>query len=320
MATKTLSSKTGFGAMDEDRNNGIYTLASKLDNLCPCYQWMDNLNRKRPNVKPLREKAGGDDDTSQDSSEDDIDDIESTFVDKRWRDGDNSNIDRRVLEEPTLNPPDVNVNDVLDLDGFDDMADINNTDQDNMDDPEIVQVPPRADSTPGQQVHEPASLKQRHSKTESNTSRKSRATDTHKAPPKLVQGSTQSPRNGFASAFLESSVSKLEVLKEVEEKKLEQERDSTARQLELDRKRMESEERKLEAEKEQAERKLEAEQRSKDRRIGLEEKRLQWEKERSEAETDIKYKVQMAILVQSVMSNGYKLEDIEKIMAMVTKK
>jgi len=106
----------------------------------------------------------------------------------------------------------------------------------------------------------------------------------------------------------------------VEEKKLEQEKDSTMRQLELDRKRMELEERKLEADKEQAERKLEAEQRSEDRRMGLEEKRLQWEKERSEAETDIKYKVQMAMLVQSAMSNGYKLEDIEKIMAMVTKK
>jgi hypothetical protein len=73
-------------------------------------------------------------------------------------------------------------------------------------------------------------------------------------------------------------------------------------------------------EKEQAERKLEAEQRSEDRRISLEEKRLRWEKEKSEAETDIKYKVQMAILVQSTMSNGYKLEDIEKIRAMVTKK
>lgn len=214
MATKTLSSKTGFGVTDEDRSNGIYTLASKLDNLCPCYQRMDNLYGKKPNVKPLREKAGGDDDTSEDSSEDDIDAIESSFVDNDGgdndRDGDNSNIDGCVLEEPIPNPPDVNVNDVLDLDGYDDMADIDNADQDNVDDPEIVEVPPTADSTPGQQVHKPASLKRRHSETESNTSRKSRATDMHKAPPKLVQGSTQSPRNGFASAFLESSVSKLE--------------------------------------------------------------------------------------------------------------
>ena len=163
MATKTLSSKTGFGVTDEDRSNGIYTLVSKLDNLCPCYQQMDNLYGKKPNVKPLREKAGGDDDTSEDSSEDDIDAIESSFIDNdgcnNERDGDNSNIDGLVLEEPILNPPDVNVNNILDLDGFDDMADIDNADQDNMDDPEIVEGPPMGDSTPGQQVHKPASLK-----------------------------------------------------------------------------------------------------------------------------------------------------------------
>lgn len=254
---------------------------------------------KKPNVTPLGEKAGGDDDTSEDSGKDDIDATESSFID-------NSNIDGRVLEGPILNPPDVNMNDILDPDDFDDVSDIDNADQDNVDDPEIVEVPPTADSTSGQQVRKPASLKRRHSETESNTSRKSRATDMRKALPKLVQGSTQSPRTGFASAFLESSSSKLEgtvsiplqlfigvllsnhtlvccsccvwslALKEVEEKKLEQEKDSSTRQLELDRKRMELEERKLEAEKEQAERKLEAEQRSEDRMIGLEEKRLQW--------------------------------------------
>lgn len=105
------------------------------------------------------------------------------------------------------------------------------------------------------------------------------------------------------------------VLRELEERKLRQGKDSLLRQIELDQKQIELEERRLEAEKEQAEKKLEAEH----RRISLEEKRLLWEKKRSEAETDTKYKVQMAILVQSAVSNGYKLEDIKKIMAMVTK-
>lgn len=36
MAIKTLSSKADFAVTDEDRDNGIYTLASKLENLCPC--------------------------------------------------------------------------------------------------------------------------------------------------------------------------------------------------------------------------------------------------------------------------------------------
>ncbi|KAG0349070.1 hypothetical protein BG005_011186 [Podila minutissima] len=101
-----------------------------------------------------------------------------------------------------------------------------------------------------------------------------------------------------------SRKSRATILRELEERKLRQGKDSLLRQIELDQKQIELEERRLEAE---------------HRRISLEEKRLLWEKKRSEAETDTKYKVQMAILVQSAVSNGYKLEDIKKIMAMVTK-
>ncbi|KAF9300865.1 hypothetical protein BG003_003010, partial [Podila horticola] len=54
---------------------------------------MDNLYGKKPNVKSMREKAGGDDDTREDSSKDDIGAVESSFVDNGGsdndRDGDN---------------------------------------------------------------------------------------------------------------------------------------------------------------------------------------------------------------------------------------
>jgi len=105
----------------------------------------------------------------------------------------------------------------------------------------------------------------------------------------------------------------------MEEKKSKHEKDSMVRKIKLDRWQMELEER-MKAEKEQAEKKLEAEQRREDRSIHLEEKKSPWEKERSEKETDYTYRTQMAFLLPAAMRNGYKLEELEQFMALVTKK
>lgn len=106
----------------------------------------------------------------------------------------------------------------------------------------------------------------------------------------------------------------------MEEKKSKHEKDSMARQIELDRWQMELEERMLKAEKEQAEKKLEAEQRREDRSIRLEEKKSPWEKEKSEKEADYRYRMQMAFLLPLAMRNGYNLEELEQFVALVTKK
>lgn len=103
------------------------------------------------------------------------------------------------------------------------------------------------------------------------------------------------------------------VLKEIEERKLEQQKENCTRQIELDQKRVELEGQRIALEREQVESKL----RNDEKKLELEEKRLLWEKERQEAETDTKYMMQKAMLVQSALSNGFKLEDIKEIMAMV---
>ncbi|KAG0058217.1 hypothetical protein BGZ92_007227, partial [Podila epicladia] len=53
--TKTVSLGTGFGIVTEDRRKGIYSIADKLDNMCPFFSKMDKLFGSKPNVVPLGE-------------------------------------------------------------------------------------------------------------------------------------------------------------------------------------------------------------------------------------------------------------------------
>ncbi|KAF9017342.1 hypothetical protein BGZ52_005148 [Haplosporangium bisporale] len=53
--TKTVSLGTGFGIVMEDRRRGIYSIADKLDNMCPFFNRMDKLFGGKPNVVPLGE-------------------------------------------------------------------------------------------------------------------------------------------------------------------------------------------------------------------------------------------------------------------------
>ncbi|KAF9306802.1 hypothetical protein BG003_000883 [Podila horticola] len=331
-SVKEQSSRTGFGVTEDDRKNGIYTVAGKLESLCTCYQRMDDLYGQKPNINPLAELSLAKTDKSRGFSYEegldlDIDALDDTFDgnsndgdndgdndsdndgdsdNHKERDDNNSNGGLR-LRARDLDSVDINnVDDILD--GIHESAFTDDADQDHVGEPDIIEVPPTTNPASSQQAARSRSSKRRSSDTESNVSRKSRATDTRKAPPKLDHGPTQTSRNGFANVYMESSVSKLE-----EERKLEQQKENCTRQIELDQKRVELEGQRIALEREQVESKL----RNDEKKLELEEKRLLWEKERQEAETDTKYMMQKAMLVQSALSNGFKLEDIKEIMAMV---
>lgn len=127
----------------------------------------------------------------------------------KGRDSDINDIDGHVLQGPLLNPANIKVDHTLTLDIFDDQVNIDNAEQEHVGDPGIVEVSPAANLRPRQQVSIPRSKKRRPSETETNTSKKFRATDTREDPQKLDQGLIQKTRNGSASAFLETLASSL---------------------------------------------------------------------------------------------------------------
>ncbi|KAG0369622.1 hypothetical protein BC939DRAFT_504907 [Gamsiella multidivaricata] len=347
-SVKDLSSRTGFEVTDEDRKNGIYTMTGKLESLCACYQRMDNLFGQKPNVPPLVELTRRRNNRSRGLPDAVVEDqgviaLDNSFIDNdndnSNDDGNNSNDDvnsdlennepsSEDNEEPSINPTDVyNLDDTLDdiqVSAFTD-----NADQGLLSEPGIDGASAAADPPPALQVGKSRPSKRQALDTESNvSSKKSRVTDTRKAPPKVDHGPSRNTRNGFTTAYLDSSTSKLE---EIEEKKLEQEKVSDARRMKLDQKRVALEERRIALEKEQAEKQREAEKEllgirlkwereSEEKRIELEEKKLLWEKEKLKAESDFKFMMQKAMLVQSAMSNGFKLEDIKAIMAIIKDK
>jgi len=49
----TARESSGFGVTDEDRKNGIYTIAHKLESMCTCYARMDALFGHPHNITPL---------------------------------------------------------------------------------------------------------------------------------------------------------------------------------------------------------------------------------------------------------------------------
>ncbi|KAG0381104.1 hypothetical protein BGX24_011511 [Mortierella sp. AD032] len=323
-SVKELSSHTGFGVTDKDRKNGIYTLASKLERLCTCYQRMDALYGSKPNVNPLRSRGL----SCEDGEDPDIDGLDDIFGDN---DNDNDNSSDNGSDNDNYSDGD---NDNDNDQHNDDNNDNDYAERSRLDEPDVIEVPPASNPASKQQVGRSWPLKRRASDTNSIFSRRSRATDTHKkAPPKLDHAPSQTGLDEFATTYMmESSVSKLKVLREIEEKKLGYDKETHTSQIELDRKRVELEqqkitlereqtERRLEAEKEQAERNMEAERELLTLRlkseVELEERKLLWEKERMEADRDTKYMMQRAMVVQSAMNNGFKLEDIKEILAMV---
>lgn len=233
-SVKEQSSRTGFGVTEDDRKNGIYTVAGKLESLCTCYQRMDDLYGQKPNINPLAELSLAKTDKSRGFSYEegldlDIDALDDTFDgnsndgdndgdndsdndgdsdNHKERDDNNSNGGLR-LRARDLDSVDINnVDDILD--GIHESAFTDDADQDHVGEPDIIEVPPTTNPASSQQAARSRSSKRRSSDTESNVSRKSRATDTRKAPPKLDHGPTQTSRNGFANVYMESSVSKLE--------------------------------------------------------------------------------------------------------------
>ncbi|KAF9436366.1 hypothetical protein BGZ76_004157, partial [Entomortierella beljakovae] len=52
---KDISRSSGFGVSDDDRSKGIFSITSKLEKKCMCFERMDNIYGDRPDVTPLGE-------------------------------------------------------------------------------------------------------------------------------------------------------------------------------------------------------------------------------------------------------------------------
>ncbi|CAH7667708.1 hypothetical protein PPACK8108_LOCUS2133 [Phakopsora pachyrhizi] len=50
---KDMSKQTGFGTTEEDKNNKIFSISHKLNDVCPCYEDMDRLFGSKPNITPM---------------------------------------------------------------------------------------------------------------------------------------------------------------------------------------------------------------------------------------------------------------------------
>ncbi|CAH7683476.1 hypothetical protein PPACK8108_LOCUS17010, partial [Phakopsora pachyrhizi] len=47
---KDMSKQTGFGITEEDKKNKIFSISHKLNDVCPCYEDMDQLFGSKPNI------------------------------------------------------------------------------------------------------------------------------------------------------------------------------------------------------------------------------------------------------------------------------
>jgi hypothetical protein len=202
-ATKAKSLGTGFGITSDDRRKGIYSIADKLDNLCPFFSKMDKLFGKKPNVVPLGEICinnttyihgvdgfcDASDDEYQSSEEDGGSDLGNDVV--VGFDGDN---DFEGFDEHAQ-PDIVENNSNADL-GPEEIEEESNIDE----------VDKTIDTPIGQQV------KKKHDRSSddiTSISKRTRVKDTRKAPPTLAPAPTSQTRNGFATAYAESAQAKL---------------------------------------------------------------------------------------------------------------
>lgn len=213
-AVKTSFERTGFGVTEDDNTKGIYSIKAKLENMCPFFARMDQLFGGKPNVVPLGEicinrtvytqgaadldvgyntcddedfiEDGGKQDESFESAnkEDDSSDHEGDKIHDRPHHDlytlASVTADRLDQETPPLDSSDFNG------DGSADEGDIS----------EMLTEKPRKRHQSDAGMAAPT--------------KRSRATDTRKAPPKLSAGPAQPSRSGFAAAFTESSTAKIE--------------------------------------------------------------------------------------------------------------
>ncbi|KAI1316916.1 hypothetical protein EDD11_009317 [Mortierella claussenii] len=315
-----LSLGTDLGMTGEDQKYGICSVAGKSASLSACYQGMDNFEQGS-NIVPLEEGERATGATIrvisdvQNAEDCDINALDNTVPNVHSNDDneDAGKDDKKGAgyadEDLGLGPTDPCNPDDIPID-IPDSTVTNNATQALLDESDKDLARGIANPSSTQQVSSFRAPKRRASGTESVTSSKrSKTLDKRKAPPRLIYGPSQSTREGFASAYLDSSTSSLEE----EMKIMDRVKDSETKRIEIDQKRVELEEQRIVMEEKQTEKKLQAEKE-------LLTMKLMWKKEKLEVEKDVQIMAQKAMLLQSAISNGYKLEDIQAIMAMAVAK
>ncbi|KAI9237430.1 MAG: hypothetical protein BYD32DRAFT_436607 [Podila humilis] len=221
--TKTMSLGTGFGITKEDRLKGIYSIADKLDNVCPFFSKMDKLFGGKPNVVPLGEicmnnttyfrGVDGFDDTSDEDSDSDNatsdNDSGGTHINKNHAFQAFVNGDHNQNELDRQDQGDSDFDGCWDHTQPDQVENNNNGDlgtEEVEEESELYEVD-KAEQTSAEK--ENFQQKRGRSDELAVSSKRSRVKDTCKAPLKLTTGPVQQTRNGFASAYAESAAAKL---------------------------------------------------------------------------------------------------------------
>ncbi|KAG0014465.1 hypothetical protein BGZ81_000433 [Podila clonocystis] len=294
-SVKLLPLSTGAGITVEDRKKGIYTITAKRESMCPFYSKMDERFGEKANVTPLGEICMNG--TSYLRGVDDFDDAiedggdsDNSFDGQHW--------DGVTHEDGTLNThTGINGNDLLDTGpDFNDF----NSDQVEFNDPVVQDFPEEEIEQLSDQHVEKAPVereqqgkqKRQHPDETADSSKRSRAKDTRKAPPKLDTGSVLQSRNGLGSAMIESSTVKAGAMLEVNSQRMAMEKEARLQELIVENRKVDFEEKKLTSEKE-----------------------LLIIRLKSEAENEMRK--QKAIIVQSALAKGVPTSEIKILLGLV---
>ncbi|KAF9422176.1 hypothetical protein BGZ76_003817 [Entomortierella beljakovae] len=231
---KDISRSTGFGVTDDDRTKGIFSITSKLEKKCMCFERINKIYGDRPDVTPLGEAdsftthpqliinaerdGDGEVDSNSEASDSDSDDGD----DNQDREEEVITYRRRRMieskdDEVAISADAENRYEILDgqIDDWNNHIDITG-------DAGGVDLLPLSLSIQNEVVAPLDSVTQGEQDATTNAKKKRKRTPgTRKGPLSLSSSNTQSQKASIASVIQAYSLRKAEVLEIVEEKKLE---------------------------------------------------------------------------------------------------
>ncbi|KAG0221317.1 hypothetical protein BGW41_006947 [Actinomortierella wolfii] len=335
VAVKEKSKATGFGVTDEDRKNGIYTVAQKLESMCTCFARLDALFGHRPNVTPLSSFTGGltlleesqeastasqrqrllleeDEEYEEEGENEDAEEDADEDADGGEGEGERNQEEVEVVPDSSQiigdrDNGDITNNNAELFNGDDDISDVegqetgfdldNNTVEEEISELSISTQPSFQQQRQKRQL---ADQPQQQNK-------RPRPSGRRQKPPSLLSSSPESSRRSVWSSYEQAAT-----LQDIEQKK-----------LELERKRLELEEAK-EAKRQEREDAREAKRQ--EREDAREAKRLEredaWETKRLELEQrklDQESKRRTTLLIQSGVEKGWSIDQIRAMLDLANK-
>ncbi|KAF8980661.1 hypothetical protein BGZ46_003898 [Entomortierella lignicola] len=338
---KELSKATGFGVTEEDHQKGIFSVNSKLEKNCMCFEKMDKLFGVRANVTPLGESdsfAGpfqllDDNESSHHDSEDDKSadrDSESGAIEDGDEDDENEALDhqhrnledqetegtvvtyrqRRLIqsEEEDFGVDEWNEQVQEWNDQEEEWIDCGQTNVGN----ETTMVPSNFNRNLNS-ISEPQDRSSQAQQQEQNSNRRTvkkrkQNTDKRRTPQSLTSSDSRSQKSALASV-LESSVRETEVLESLERRKLEIEQAKLDLEYEKVKANQDVNEKQVEIE----ERRCALEERRQEKEVELEEKRLLLE----ERKLSYGLEKQRLQLLQSALDKGQDLDKAKELLEFV---